>query len=143
MKLVALGLLSALVVSAPTPTPATDLDKVAADDVGLYRRETLPEWKKLFLPHFTVASTREDGTAGERTLEEFSRPSGAISRAAATSAKSSKNVRIERNGKLASVWVDFVLTDRPEDAAAKLVLLLIEGLEGFRIPLTDAFFYDG
>ena len=68
MKL-ALGLLSAIFLAVPAS--ASDLERVVADYVGLYRRDTLAEWKKLFLPHFTVASTREDGTVGERTLEEF------------------------------------------------------------------------
>ena len=109
MKLVALGLLSATLLAAPAP--ASDLEKVVADYVGLYKRESLPEWKKLFLPHFTFASTREDGTVGERTLEEFYEAQRRYFESGRDIKEVLENVQIERKGKLASVWADFVLTD--------------------------------
>lgn len=127
---------------APAPAAAADLEQVVADYVGLYRRQTLPEWKKLFLPHFTVASTREDGTVGERTLEEFYESQRRYLESGRDITEVLKNVRIERTGKLASVWADFVLTDEGTARRGKLVLLLIEGLEGFRIH-SLMFSYDG
>jgi hypothetical protein len=131
MKLGVLLLLSATLYSAPAA--AADLEKVIADYVGLYRRDSLPEWKKLFLPHFTVASTRADGTVGERTLEEFYEAQRKYFESGRAIQEVLENVQIERKGRLASVWADFVLTDEGETRRGKLVLLLIEGTEGFRI----------
>jgi SnoaL-like domain len=131
MKLAALGLLAA--VLAASPASAKDLETVVADYVGLYRRDALPEWKKLFLPHFTVASTREDGTVGERTLEEFYEAQRRYFESGRDIKEVLENVQVERKGKLASVWADFVLTDNGETRRGKLVLLLIEGPEGFKI----------
>ena len=112
---------------------ADDLEKVVADYVGLYQRETLPEWKKLFLPQFTVASAREDGTVSERTLEEFYEAQRNYFESGRAIKEVLENVRVERKGRLASVWADFVLTDEGETRRGKLVLLLIEGKEGFKI----------
>jgi hypothetical protein len=126
-----LGIFCAIFVTVDAH--ASDLEKVVADYVGLYRRETLPEWKKLFLPHFTVASTREDGTVGERTLEEFYEAQRKYFESGRNIQEVLENVRIDKNGKLASVWADFVLTDEGETRRGKLVLLLIEGREGFQI----------
>jgi hypothetical protein len=131
MRLVAFVLLSAALFSGPAP--ASDLEKVVADYVGLYRRDSLPEWKKLFLPHFTVASAREDATVGERTLEEFYEVQHRYFETGRDIKEVLENVSIERKGRLASVWADFVLTDEGETRRGKLVLLLIEGPEGFRI----------
>jgi len=131
MKTVALGLLLTSLLGAPAG--ASDLEKVVADYVGLYNRESLPEWKKLFLPHFTVASTREDGTVGERTLEEFYEAQRRYFESDRDIREVLENLQIERKGKLASVWADFVLTDNGETRRGKLVLLLIEGPEGFKI----------
>ena len=133
MKLAALSLLSAALLSAPAPATASDLEKVVAEYVGLYKRETLPEWKELFLPHFSVASTREDGTVGGRTLEEFYEAQRRYFESGRDIKEVLENVQIERKGKLASVWADFVLTDEGETRRGKLVLLLIEGPEGFKI----------
>jgi len=104
MKLAALSLLSAALLSAPAPATASDLEKVVAEYVGLYKRETLPEWKELFLPHFSVASTREDGTVGERTLEEFYEAQRRYFESGRAIKEVLENVQIERKGKLASVW---------------------------------------
>jgi hypothetical protein len=133
MKLVALSLLSAALLSAPAPTTASDLEKVVAEYVGLYKRETLAEWRKLFLPHFSVASTREDGTVGERTLDEFYEAQRRYFESGRAIKEVLENVQIEQKGKLASVWADFVLTDEGETRRGKLALLLIEGPEGFKI----------
>jgi hypothetical protein len=132
MGSVSILLLSAALVSS-APAPPDDLEKVVADYVGLYRRDTLSEWKELFLPRFTVASTREDGTVSERTLEEFYEAQRSYLESGRDIREVLENVEIERKGRLASVWADFVLTDEGESRRGKLVLLLIQGPEGFRI----------
>jgi hypothetical protein len=53
---------------ARAETPSEEgLNRVVADYVGLYRRETLDAWRGLFLPGFTAASTRPDGSVLVRT----------------------------------------------------------------------------
>ncbi|HSF17255.1 MAG TPA: hypothetical protein VLK65_17030 [Vicinamibacteria bacterium] len=129
VKLAVFFVLPATLLAAP----ASDLEKAVEDYVGLYRRETLPEWKKLFLPHFTVASTREDGSVSERTLEEFYDAQRSYLESGRDIREVLENVRIDRQGKLASVWADFVLTEEGETRRGKLVLLLIQGPDGFKI----------
>jgi hypothetical protein len=116
-----------------TPASADDLEKVVSDYVGLYRRETLSEWKKLFLPSFTVASTQEDGGVRTRSLEEFFEAQKRYFESGREIREVLENVRIDRQGRLASVWADFVLTDDGAERRGKLVLLLIEEAGHFKI----------
>lgn len=118
---------------AVAPAFGDDLDSVVRDYVGLYRRETLEEWKKLFLPTFAVASTREDGSVSLRGLDEFYEAQRRYLESGRAIREVLEKVKVERNGRLASVWADFVLTDEGETRKGKLVLLLIEGEEGFKI----------
>lgn len=110
-----------------------DLERVVADYVGLYRREMLEKWRELFLPSLTVASTRADGTVLLRNLEEFYAAQRRYLDTGREIKEELENVRIERKGRLASVWADFVLTDAGEKSRGKLVLLLIEERARFKI----------
>jgi hypothetical protein len=121
------------VLFAGMPASGDDLDKVVADYVGLYRRDTLSEWKTLFLPSFTVASTREDGSVRTRSLEEFFSDQKRYLESGREIREVLKNVRTERQGRLASVWADFVLTEDGAERRGKLVLLLIEESGRFKI----------
>jgi hypothetical protein len=136
---IALSLVLCLSVGAAgQTTPATDTDDAAlravvADYVGLYRNDTLPRWRELFLPSFAVASTSPDGSARLRGLDEFY---GAQERYLASGREireTLENVRIERRGRLASAWADFVLTDAGEPSRGLLVLLLIQDRGSWRI----------
>jgi SnoaL-like domain len=129
-----MGLVLVLSLVFPTPAPAEDdLEKVVADYVELYRHETIAQWKELFLPSFTVAFTREDGTVRSRTLDEFFDAQAKYLASGRAIREVLENVRIAREGRLASVWADFVLTDEGEQRRGKLVLLLIRGPSGFKI----------
>ena len=124
--------LALAVAPAPSETEP-ELRRVVADYVGLYRRETLPQWRTLFLPSFSVASANADGTARLRNLDEFY---GAQERYLASGRAIKEelfNLAIERKGRLASVWADFVLTDEDGKSRGKLVLLLIEEKGEWRI----------
>ena len=81
----------------------------------------------------SATTAREDGTVGERTLEEFYEAQRGYLESGRAIEEVLENVQIDRRGKLASVWADFVLTDEGETRRGKLVLLLIEGPEGFKI----------
>ncbi|HET7295315.1 MAG TPA: hypothetical protein VFM88_23050 [Vicinamibacteria bacterium] len=116
----------ALIAAAPSSDADARLRRVVADYVGLYRRDTLPQWRGLFLPSFTVASTNADGSVRTRNLDEFY---GAQERYLASGRaikEELENLAIERKGRLASVWADFVLTDEGERSRGKLCLLLVE-----------------
>ena len=109
------------------------LERVVADYVGLYRRETLDAWEKLFLPGFTAANTRPDGSVMVRTREEFFEAQRRYHARVDGLREDLENVRIERNGALASVWADFVVTDSGRKNRGKLVLLIIQENSDYKI----------
>jgi hypothetical protein len=119
----------------PATAQASDegLGQVVADYVGLYRRETLEEWRKLFLPSLSVASTTAEGGVSTTTLDEFYLAQKEFLDSGRAIEETLENVRIERKGRLASVWADFVLNDGGSVSRGKLVLLLIEERGAFKI----------
>ena len=117
--------------SASAPDPR--LDRVIADYVGLYRKETLDQWEKLFLPTFAVANTRTDGGTNLRTRAEFFEAQRRYHDRVPNLREDLENVRIERRGRLASVWADFIVTEPAATNRGRLVLLLIEERGDYRI----------
>jgi hypothetical protein len=131
-------LIAALVVGAsPFSVHAAatddDLKRVVADYVGLYRKDTLEAWRQLFLPGFSAASTRPDGSVLVRNLDEFHGAQKKYLDSGRAIREELENVRTERHGRLASVWADFVLTEEGEKSRGRLVLTLIEAEGRFRI----------
>jgi hypothetical protein len=114
--------------------PDPRLTRLVADYVGLWRRETLPEWEQLFVPGFTVASTNADGTITVRAREEFFAAQRRYHGRVAGLREDLENVRIERHGRLASVWADYVVTEGSsgERRRGRLVLLAIEDRGQYR-----------
>jgi hypothetical protein len=131
--------LVALAIAAPTPAPAAPpvsdeaLRRVVADYVGLYRRDTLEGWRGLFLPGFTAAHVGDGGAVRQRTLDEFYGAQKRYLDTGKSIREELQNVRVERQGALASVWADFVLTEDGEKSRGRLVLLLIEERGSFKI----------
>ena len=133
-----LAVLAIVLACAPKTAPSTStanttttqgddaVRRVVTDYVGLWRRETLPQWHELFLPSFTVASTNADGTTTLRTRDEFFAAQQRYHERVAGLREDLENIRIERTGRLASVWADFIVTDSGDKRRGKLVLLLIE-----------------
>lgn len=101
------------------------LQKTVADYVGLYQRGTLDQWEKLFLPSFSAANTRADGTTSMRTREEFFASQRRYHERAEVTERL-ENVRMERNGRLASIWADFIVNENGKESRGRLVLLAIE-----------------
>jgi hypothetical protein len=134
----------ALLQAAPPPPVAGDaeLRRTVADYVGLYRHETLDRWRTLFLPTFTAAHTNTDGTVKVRTLDEFFTSQQRYLAGGKKIKEELENVRIERQGKLASVWANFVLTEEGEKSRGTLVLLLVAERGAWRIQAL-MFSYDG
>jgi hypothetical protein len=128
--LLTLALASPAAQGAP---PDEALRKVVADYVGLYRHDTLARWRELFLASFSVASTNPDGSARLRGLDEFYAAQEGYLASGRAIRETLENVTIERRGRLASVWADFVLTDEAESSRGRLVLLLIQDRGAWRI----------
>lgn len=126
LRILAPALALALGVAPPPPESEAKLRRVVADYVGLYRRDTLAQWRTLFLPSFTVASANADGSIRLRGLEEFYAAQERYLASGRAIKEELENLAVERKGRLASVWADFVLTDEGEKSRGKLVLLLIQ-----------------
>lgn len=128
-----LALALALAVTPQAPSSEANLKRIVADYVGLYRRDSLPQWRALFLPSFTVASTNADGSVRLRNLADFYAAQERYLASGRAIEEKLENVAIERRGRLASVWADFVLTDQGETSRGKLCLSLIEEKGSWRI----------
>jgi SnoaL-like domain len=131
------GLGLAWAVVAPiSAQPAPDLDRslqrLVADYTGLYTRESLPRWHELFLPTFTSASTTSDGGVSLRRLEEFYAAQERGFSTAANMGERLENVDIERRGRIATIWADFVYWHDDEGRRGRLVLTAIFAREGWR-----------
>lgn len=109
------------------------LQRLVDDYIGLYRRETLAEWRMLFLPSFTVAWTNADGSSTVRTLDEFWERQRQGFASARSMGEVLENVRMERRGRLASVWADFVFTSDDSSRRGRLVMLCLAERGVFRI----------
>jgi SnoaL-like protein len=137
--------LAVAVLQAASPPPAPDdaaLRRAVAGYVGLYTHETLDRWRKLFLPTFTATHTNTDGTVKVRTLDEFFASQQRYLASGKKIKEELENVAIDRRGKLASVWADFVLTEEGEKSRGKLVLLLVADRGSWKIQ-SLMFSYDG
>jgi hypothetical protein len=108
------------------------VQRVLEDYIGLYRKDSLPRWKTLFLPGFVASYTNEDGSVTTRSLAEFyERQEKAF--AAGEVSETLHNVRIQRAGRLAHVFADFRFTSRTGVRPGKLMLLMIEEKGELRI----------
>jgi len=134
-----LALLAAAVPAAqvaPPPgsaTPLATLRRVVDDYVRLYRKDTLAEWKALFLPTFTSTSPRAAGGVTVRTLEEFYESQARGFARATTMSESLENVVIEESGRLATAWADFVFHQDGTSRRGRLVLTLVDTGTAWRI----------
>lgn len=127
--LIALVLIGA---SAAQPDLAP-VKRVVDDYVGLYRKDSLERWRELFLPSFTSISTNADGTVTARSLEEFYQAQRRGFAETKEMGETLENVRIERTGRLATAWADFVFHADGTVRRGRLVLTLIEERGVFRI----------
>jgi hypothetical protein len=107
--------------------------QVVDDYVGLYRKDTLPEWRTLFLPTFTSTSTNADGTVTVRTLDQFYESQARGFAKATAMSETLENVAIARAGRLATAWADFVFHQDGSSRRGRLVLTLIESEGAWRI----------
>lgn len=120
--------------STSSPSPSTSaVRKVVDDYVGLYRKDTLAEWRALFLPSFTSTSTNQDGSITVRSLDEFYDSQARGFARAKEMSETLENVIIERSGRLATAWADFVFHQDGTSRRGRLALTLVESEGGWRI----------
>ena len=107
--------------------------KVVDDYVGLYRKDTLPRWKELFVPGFTATFTNDDGSVTTRTLDDFyERQRAGFARGAMS--ETLHNVRVQRAGRIAQAFADFrFASGGSAPRPGQLMLLLIEDRGQFKI----------
>lgn len=108
------------------------VERLLNDYIGLYRRDTLDQWKTLFLPGFVATYTNDDGSVTTRSLDEFyDRQRNAFTQGEVS--ETLHNVRVQRAGRLAHVFADFRFTSRGTMRPGQLMLLMIEERGQLRI----------
>jgi hypothetical protein len=119
------GCSSVFGASVRTQQPDAAVQRLVDDYIGLYRKETLEEWKALFLPGFVASYTNDDGSVTSRTLEEFyDRQRNAFAKGDVS--ETLANVRSERLGRLAHVSADFTFISGGKGRPGRLMLLMLE-----------------
>ena len=143
--LLLVGLLVAPLVVAEAQA-AQDLDqslrRLVADYIDLYTRETLAKWRALFLPTFTAASVRADSGVSVRTLDEFYSSQERAFASATRMGERLENVQIDRRGRMASVWADFVYWHDDPGRKGRLVLTAIFQRDGWKFHSLMFSYYD-
>ena len=109
------------------------LEKTVRDYVGLYRTETLAEWKKLFHPQLTVVFPSEKGSVVVRNLEQFYKAQADYLPTRKLVSERLENVRFDEGRRMARVTADFVFVDESVESRGKLGLHLVQGSEGWKI----------
>lgn len=126
--------------------PAVDLDqglrRIVADYTRLYTGDSLPRWRELFLPTFTSASITADSGVSTRVLSEFYAAQERGFASARRMGERLENVRIERRGRMATVWADFVYWQNDAERRGRLVLTAIFQREGWRFSSLMFSYYD-
>jgi len=119
---------------APTVHAQTDsaLTALVANYTGLYTRANFSEWTRLFGPGFTSASANRDGTLTVRTLTQFIDAQRQGFARAREMREELLDVRVNQQGRLASVWADFVFYYDGTPSKGKLALLAVSDSAGWR-----------
>ena len=129
---------------AAQPQTALDrsLQRLVADYTGLYTRDSLPRWRELFLATFTSASVTADSTVSLRRLDEFYAAQERAFAGAKRMGERLENVRIERHGRMATAWADFVYWYDDSERRGRLVLTAIYQRQGWRFASLMFSYYD-
>ena len=101
--------------------------------IKLYTRDTLAEWRTLFLPSFSAAFTNADGSITVRNLDEFYERQRGFFATGRRISEELQNVQIARQHRIASVRADFVLFEDDMARPGRLMMLLIEDRGVFKI----------
>jgi SnoaL-like protein len=109
------------------------LQKVIKDYIGLYRADSLDQWKLLFHPSVTVVFPADDGSVNVRNLEEFFQRQKNFFATRKSVSERLENMQIFEGRRIARVTADFIFIDEGVEKSGKLGLHLVEGTEGWKI----------
>ena len=124
-----------------TAQPDDALKKVLSDYIGLYKKETLNEWKELFHPSLMVFFPSDNGEVNVRNLNEFfERQQNYFAKRKSISERL-ENVQIFQGRRIARIVADFIFIDEGVEKSGKLGLHLVEGPQGWKI-VSVVFSYD-
>jgi SnoaL-like domain len=120
---------------APAPSAEfldRSLAQLVTDYTRLYTRDSLPAWRALFSPTFTAANTTADGGTNARGFADFFASQERAFASGTNVGERLEHVRIERRGRIASVWAEFVYWNDDAGRRGRLVLTAINGKDGWR-----------
>ena len=142
--LIVLGLAASAAGARAQPPEALErsLQRVVSEYTGLYTKDSLSRWRELFLPTFTSASIAADSTVALRRLDEFYSAQERAFSSAKKMGERLENVRIERRGRLATVWADFVYWYDDNERRGRLVLTAIYQRGNWRFASLMFSYYD-
>ena len=109
------------------------LQKVLKDYIGLYRADSLDQWKLLFHPSVTVVFPADDGTVNVRNLEEFFQRQKNFFATRKSVSERLENMQVFEGRRMARVTADFIFIDEGVEKPGKLGLHLVEGPDGWKI----------
>jgi len=109
------------------------LQKVLKDYIGLYRADSLDQWKLLFHPSVTVIFPADDGSVNVRSLEEFFQRQKNFFATRKSVSERLENMQVFEGRRMARVIADFIFIDEGVEKPGKLGLHLVEGKEGWKI----------
>lgn len=109
------------------------LQKVIKDYIGLYRADSLDQWKLLFHPSLTVVFPADDGSVNVRNLEEFFQRQKNFFATRKSVSERLENMQVFEGRRIARVTADFIFIDEGVEKPGKLGLHLVEGAEGWKI----------
>ena len=109
------------------------IDALLHDYIGFYARDSLDSWRRLFHPAFVAAFTNDDGTTSSKTLDEFVARQRDFFATGRPIREELQDVKVEREGKLASARAAFTLHDGPAEKHGRLMMLLIRDRDRFLI----------
>ena len=107
--------------------------RVVDDYVRLYRKDSLAEWRALFLPSFTATSPGRDGGVTVRSLDQFFDAQARGFAQATDMSETLEHVVVSRTGRLATAWADFVFHQNGTSRRGRIVLTLIEASASWKI----------
>ncbi|MCI0445267.1 nuclear transport factor 2 family protein [bacterium] len=109
------------------------MHKVLKDYIGLYRADSLDQWKLLFHPSVTVVFPADDGSTNVRNLEEFFQRQKNYFATRKSISERLENMQVFEGRRIARVVADFIFIDEGIEKSGKLGLHLVEGNDGWKI----------
>jgi hypothetical protein len=109
------------------------LQKMLKDYIGLYKADSLDQWKLLFHPAVTVVFPADDGSVNVRNLEEFFQRQKNFFATRKSVSERLENMQIFEGRRMARVTADFIFIDEGVEKPGKLGLHLVEGSDGWKI----------